>query len=80
MREHDSTLVDKIIELRRTNQIPKLFRVAHIAPFLAREYSDNYVRTALANFCEGTGNFVKAAGAIARFRRVEKGLYELCSN
>jgi hypothetical protein len=42
------------------------------------KYAEDYVKAALANFCESTGDYVKRAAA-ARFRRVERGLYELLS-
>jgi hypothetical protein len=79
MQPHDTTLADKIVELRRKNLIPKRFRLSDVLAVLAGEYADDYIKTALANFCDRTGDYVKR-GATARFRRVERGLYELLSN
>jgi hypothetical protein len=77
MRQHDSTLAEKIVALRRASRIPERFRAAHIRPFCG-SYSDKYIRATLANFCEGTGNYDES-GSTPRFRRIEKGLYELFS-
>jgi hypothetical protein len=50
MEQHDSTLADKIVELRRKSLIPKRFRVSDVLAVLAGEYADDYIKTALANF------------------------------
>ena len=59
MQQPDSTLADKIVELRRKSLIPKRFRVSDVLAVLASEYADDYIKTALANFCDTTGDYVK---------------------
>jgi hypothetical protein len=70
------TLIRRINQLVHSRRIPSRFRVADVLDILAGDWSDNFIKTAPANFCEGTGNYVQR-GAKARFRRIQRGLYEL---
>jgi len=71
----DSTLPDGIAALSRCGMLPHCFGVADIRFHFRGRFSENYIRTVLANFAEG-GNYVKR-GARARFRRVGYGQYQI---
>ena len=58
MQPHDSTLTDKIVELRRKNLIPKRFRVSDVLAVLAGEKEGR-------RHCERFGDLTKPAAANA---------------
>jgi len=74
--EQDVTLPERIYALFREGKIPKPFGTEHILAHLGDEFADTYLRTVLANYCEGTGDYVKK-GQKAWFRRVSEGRYEI---
>ncbi len=71
-----ATLPERIADLCRRGQLKQPFTVADVRGYLAGEFAENYIKTALANYAEDTGNYVHRWSE-ARFRRVERGLYEL---
>jgi hypothetical protein len=73
--ESDS-LPGRIWTLHREGKLPTPFGAEHIRENLKEEYAENYINVVLANYCEGTGDYVKK-GQRAWFRRVSKGRYEL---
>jgi hypothetical protein len=79
MRNEQSALSDKIIELHKRGRLSVPFGVAEIPKHFGDQYSDNHIKTVLANYCEGTGDMVKR-GHRARFQRVSKGKYSPLSN
>jgi hypothetical protein len=70
------SLPDQVHALRRRGLIPTHFRVSDIRNHLGQQYSDNYLRTALANYAEETGNYVQRWSE-PRFKRVGRGLYAI---
>jgi hypothetical protein len=70
------TLPECVLDLYRRGKLPKQFRVADVRKQLEGEFSPNYIKTALANYAEDTGNYVKRWSK-ARFRRVKEGLYTI---
>jgi len=76
MTQNDS-LREAIRDLLYQGKLPKAFRRNDILSALRdRGFALTYLKTALANYCEGTGNYVKC-GTQPWFRRVSKGLYEM---
>jgi hypothetical protein len=69
------TFPESVRDLYNRGLLPTKFRVAHVCRHLSGAYSQNYIRTALANYAEG-GNYV-IHGAEAKFRRVSRGAYQL---
>jgi hypothetical protein len=72
--QRDRTLPRRVRDLVRAGVVPRQFQVSNIRPHLS-EFSENYVRTCLANWCE-RGNYEKQ-GLAPEFRRVKPGVYEL---
>ena len=70
------SLADDVTALRKAGKLPTQFRVSDIRDLLDGKYAEKYLRTALANFAEGTGDYVKRWSG-PRFRRVAKGLYAI---
>ncbi|MBI4234658.1 MAG: hypothetical protein HY686_09465 [Chloroflexi bacterium] len=72
----EEAVADRIVTLALGGGIPRQFRVADIRPILTKEgVAPSHINTILANY-EVNGDMVKRTGAKARFRRVQRGLYE----
>jgi len=69
------SLADRIVCSVPREKIPHQFRVADVRSLFSHNFSENHIRTVLANYAEG-GNMV-SRGQRARFRRVSEGLYEV---
>jgi hypothetical protein len=76
-------VIDQNVEFNRALQMParhdqlkQPFTVADIRGYWAGEFAENYIRTALANYVEDTGDYVHRWSE-PRFRRVGRGLHEL---
>jgi hypothetical protein len=55
---------------------PVILSTEHIRQHLQGEFADSYINVVLANYCEGTGDYVKK-GQKAWFKRVSEGRYEV---
>ena len=62
--------------LVRIGDIPTVWTVADLEPYLLRDYELNTIRTNPPNYCEGTGYHVRN-GRKAQVRRKGEGRYEL---
>ncbi len=74
MKTKESALADKIVDLCKRGRLPSPFSVEDIRKHFGNNYEDSHIRTVLANYCEGTGYWVKQ-GRPARFKRVSEGRY-----
>jgi len=71
------SLADRIVCSVQRGKIPHQFRVADVRRlFSSHQFSENHIRTVLANYAQG-GDMVIRAGQRARFRRLSKGLYKI---
>jgi hypothetical protein len=71
------SLLDDILNLQRSGAIQQQFSAAEIARRLRHRYTKQYVMGTLATYSADTGNMVRR-GFKPRFRRVRKGVYEVC--
>jgi hypothetical protein len=69
-----SALADQIVALHKKGALPTAFCVKDIRAHFQNQFSENHVRTVLANYCQGTGYEV-LQGRKARFKRISQGLY-----
>jgi len=74
VRNEDTALADRIVALHKSHKLPMPFTVNDIRAHFRDGYSDNHIKTVLANYCEDTGDQVKK-GRQARFRRIARGQY-----
>lgn len=69
-----SALADKIVGLSKSGALPSPFGVSDIRKHFYLAYSDNHIRSVMANYCTGTGYWA-VEGRTARFKRHSRGKY-----
>lgn len=71
-----SALADKIVVLHRNGALPSPFGVSDIRKHFRDDYTENHIRSVMANYCTGTGYWA-VEERTARFKRHSRGKY-LC--
>lgn len=71
-----SALADKIVVLYKSGALPSPFGVNDIRQHFRDDYTENHIRSVMANYCTGTGYWA-IEGRTARFKRHSRGKY-LC--
>jgi hypothetical protein len=71
-----SALADKIVALCRSGALPSPFAVNDIRKHFHDDYTENHIRSVMANYCSGTGYWATESRT-ARFKRHSRGKY-LC--
>lgn len=71
-----SALADKIVLLYKSGALPSPFGVSDIRKHFHDGYTENHIRSVMANYCTGTGYWA-IEGRTARFTRHSRGKY-LC--
>jgi hypothetical protein len=71
-----SALADKIVLLHKSGALPSPFGVGDIRKHFHDGYTENHIRSVMANYCTGTGYWA-VEGRTARFKRHSRGKY-LC--
>jgi hypothetical protein len=69
-------LADKIVFLYKSGALPSPFSVDDIRKHFRDDYTENHIRSVMANYCSGTGYWT-SEGRTARFKRHSRGKY-LC--
>jgi len=69
-------LADKIVVLYKSGALPSPFGVDDIRRHFRDDYTENHIRSVMANYCTGTGYWA-IEGRTARFKRHSRGKY-LC--
>lgn len=69
-------LADKIVALCQSGALPSPFAVNDIRKHFHDDYTENHIRSVMANYCSGTGYWA-TEGRTARFKRHSRGKY-LC--
>ncbi len=69
-------LADKIVALCRSGALPSPFAVNDIRRHFHDDYTENHIRSVMANYCSGTGYWATESRT-ARFKRHSRGKY-LC--
>lgn len=71
-----AALADKIVDLYQNGALPSPFGVSDIRKHFRDDYTENHIRSVMANYCAGTGYWA-VEGRTARFKRHSRGKY-LC--
>ena len=71
-----SALADKIVVLYKRGALPSPFGVNDIRKHFREHYTENHIRSVMANYCTGTGYWA-VDERTARFKRHSRGKY-LC--
>jgi len=71
-----AALADKIVVLYKSGTLPSPFGVSDIRKHFRDAYTENHIRSVMANYCTGTGYWA-IEGRTARFKRHSRGKY-LC--
>ncbi len=69
-------LADKIVVLYKSGALPSPFGVNDIRQHFRANYTENHIRSVMANYCTGTGYWA-VDDRTARFKRHSRGKY-LC--